>query len=85
MNICNVCGKELDVLDKFELTTSFGYGSKRDLDILDLKLCTACVDSLVDKLVSVSKVSPVIEYTGDINKPYGEHDYPPPFKVCGCN
>lgn len=48
---CSVCGKEFDDLDIQEnnhFVKHFGYGSKHDLDIIDIDLCIDCMDRLVD-------------------------------------
>lgn len=59
-NVCNYCGKELDVFDlqqDFFIHTRIGYGSIYDGDFVRLQLCCDCFD----KLVGACKVSPIIE------------------------
>lgn len=76
IKICNCCGRQLTDLDQFKITKMFGYGTKRDLDILDLELCNECADKLTNKLIGVCKAkSPVIEWTGDIYRPYKKNDF----------
>lgn len=67
---CNCCGKEFKNFELAKFRYIYGYLSKRDMDMLDLKLCVECFDNLTDKLVKECKVNPVLEWTGDSNKPY---------------
>ncbi len=56
---CNICGKELDIFDKqqrFHLEGRLGYGSKYDGDEIDLDVCNACID----KLIESCSLSPVV-------------------------
>ena len=58
--ICNKCGKKMDVFDiqeGFFKRIRLGYGSKYDGDMLDLDLCCACADKLIDECV----ISPIVE------------------------
>ena len=59
--VCNYCGKELDIFDKQENfvihNQQIGYGSVHDGDSAYLRLCCDCFD----KLVSECKVNPIIE------------------------
>ncbi len=60
---CNHCGKQLDELDmreSFTIHTTAGYGSKYDLNEIDLRLCCDCFDRLVDECV----LSPVVGEVG---------------------
>lgn len=48
---CNKCGKKIDNYHVFiglTATNSLGYGSKYDGDLLQLDLCTDCMDELID-------------------------------------
>ena len=69
-SLCNYCGNEFSTykIEKFKYV--YGYYSKRDLDMLDLKICVECLDKLTDKLINECKVNPVLEWTGDPNNPY---------------
>lgn len=58
-NVCNVCGKELDMFDQQEeytLHKFVGYGSKHDGSVIHLQMCCDCFDRLVDSCA----VSPLI-------------------------
>jgi len=60
---CNYCGKELN---KIEATCNsfkheFGYGSKRDGDVISFMLCDDCYDKLTDKFIEECKVKPMIK------------------------
>lgn len=57
-NICNLCGKELDMWDMqedFRIRRKFGYGTQYDGDDLDLRLCCSCMEMLISECV----VSPI--------------------------
>lgn len=60
-NICNKCGKILDLWDmqeNFSLEKTYlGYGTKYDTCELNIKLCCSCMDELIDSC----KVSPIVE------------------------
>lgn len=60
-NICNKCGKFLDIWDNQENfsieKTHLGYGTKYDTCELSLKLCCSCMDELIDSC----HVSPIVE------------------------
>jgi len=62
-NRCTICGKEFDIWDK---QNSFGfhhqvhYGSKFDLDKINVKLCCDCFDNMMDKYILPNcKINPV--------------------------
>lgn len=53
---CNKCGKELDRYEEWDsIETVMPYGSKYDGSLIDLDLCTQCLDELIDSC----KISPV--------------------------
>jgi len=55
---CNMCGKKLDEFDlnqHFYLNKIVGYGSKYDGEEIRLRLCSDCMDDLIDSCA----VSPV--------------------------
>lgn len=57
---CNICGNPLDEWDlqeDFTIHTVVGYGSKYDLSEVDLRMCCACFDAIVD----TCKISPLLE------------------------
>lgn len=57
-NICNKCGKALDIFDKqedFTIEKELGYGTIHDGSSLRLHLCCECMD----KLISECKISPI--------------------------
>lgn len=57
---CNKCGKEFDMWDTsehFHIYQKCGYGTKFDGDDLELDLCCACIESLIDSCA----ISPIIE------------------------
>lgn len=56
--ICNKCGRELDMWDRqedFTIKKHLGYGTIYDGDRLELKLCCKCLEELVEEC----KVSPI--------------------------
>lgn len=58
-NVCNRCGKSLDIWDRQEDFTIFknlGYGTVYDGETLDLHLCCDCIEKIIDEC----KVSPII-------------------------
>ena len=60
--ICNHCGKELDVFDlqqDFTIHRKIEYGSSYDGCIVHLQLCCDCFD----KTVEACKVNPITEVT----------------------
>lgn len=62
--LCNLCGKEFDILDEqedFGIHTRAGYGSKFDGDDVELDLCCECFDKLMDKLIPECKINPIVE------------------------
>lgn len=61
-NLCNRCGKSLDVLDlnaKFGFDCLIGYGSKYDMKRIKASLCIDCFDTMVDQIVKEFKISPL--------------------------
>ena len=58
--ICNHCGKELDIFDlqqEFTIHRKIEYGSSYDGCIVHLQLCCDCFD----KMVESCKVNPITE------------------------
>lgn len=48
---CNICGSKLDDIDSlqnFRIHRVCGYGSKYDMEEIDLVLCCGCFDKIVD-------------------------------------
>ena len=56
---CNMCGKELDSYENFHIHYEAGYESKYDLDKLNLDLCNACLDEVIDWLRSKCVIDPI--------------------------
>lgn len=60
-NVCNYCGKELDLFDHQQDFTihkkQIQYGSGYDGDEVRLRLCCECFDSIVDSC----KINPIAE------------------------
>ena len=57
---CNHCGAELDMWDlqqDYTIHTTCGYGSRHDMQEIDLRLCCACFDAIIDGC----KISPVVQ------------------------
>ena len=48
---------DFDIQEGFSFNTWLGYGSKYDEDKLELDLCCACMDQLIDECV----IPPVID------------------------
>lgn len=49
-----MCGKdfdEFDIQEDFSLYRHIGYGSKYDMNKLELDLCCGCFDKLVDEYI----------------------------------
>ena len=75
--ICSMCEKELDEFDlqeKFSFKRYIGYGSKYDMNILDVKLCCDCFDKLLEAVLPMFKNTPLTEYeivSNDGNKLIG--------------
>ena len=55
---CNVCGKEFnewDAQENFSIKKRIGYGSKYDMQDLELDICIDCMDKLIDRC----RISPI--------------------------
>lgn len=53
---CNMCGKELDIIDKnadCKFQVHPGFGSKYDLCCVSVRLCCDCFDSFVEKCMII--------------------------------
>lgn len=62
---CNMCGKlfdEWDYQEKFSFKSYIGYGSKYDLNKIDLNLCCSCFDKVMDFIIPQCKIIPLEEY-----------------------
>ena len=62
--ICNMCGKEFDLLDEqsnFGFHYRVGYGSKFDLSRIDLNLCCDCFDSVMDYILPKCVKNPITD------------------------
>lgn len=56
--VCNVCGKEFDLLDEQEglsINKRYGHGTKHDGATINLDICCACMERLIEKCA----VSPI--------------------------
>lgn len=70
MKRCNVCGKNLDTFDKqsgITVEQNIGYGSVHDGEILNLRICCSCMDSII----SSCKIPP----TKESNSKVAENEY----------
>lgn len=57
---CNCCGKKLDFWDiqeDYSIHRRFGYGSKHDMDKLDIQFCIDCFEKIIENC----KISPITE------------------------
>lgn len=76
---CNLCGKEYgdinqDYNDEFSIHTMIGYGSKYDMHILKLDLCSSCMDKLIDQCV-IPPVTDIYEMADSQEyKPHERYD-----------
>ncbi len=62
---CNMCGKLFDGWDyqeKFSFKSYIGYGSKYDLNKMDLNLCCSCFDTVMDFIIPQCTIAPLEEY-----------------------
>lgn len=51
---CTLCGKAMDEFDENQnltIHTRLGYGSVHDGDLVHIRLCCDCIDSLIDDCV----------------------------------
>lgn len=49
--VCNVCGKELGILDQdsdYTMCVRMGYGTSYDLEYAEIHMCCECLDHLVE-------------------------------------
>ncbi len=63
-HICNMCGKQFDILDKqenFGFNYYVGYGSKHDLEYIEAHFCCQCFDKILDQLIPQLKVPLLVE------------------------
>ena len=63
MNVkrCNLCGNVIDPMTGrggIHISEELGYGSKYDMDLLDMEICYECLDRIVD----ACRISPVRPY-----------------------
>ena len=56
---CNVCEKEVEHYNDFNLYYRFGYESVYDSDTIDLDLCGRCLDEFVDGILKNCKLNPI--------------------------
>mgnify|MGYP003504455974 CR=1 FL=1 len=62
---CTMCNKilnEWDIQEDFSWHKWIGYGSKYDLNKLDLDLCCDCFDKVLDFILQNSVNNPLREY-----------------------
>lgn len=48
---CNVCGRRVNPGEGFgfvKVTDVLGYGSKHDMELLNMNICYSCIDYLVN-------------------------------------
>lgn len=60
---CNLCGKELDELDRrenFSFDRLIGYGSRHDGEHISFDLCCDCFDEVIGELAARCKHSPIV-------------------------
>lgn len=53
-HVCNICGKDFDEWDEqedFSIHRHAGYGSEFDGDHIDLDMCCACFDKLMNTYI----------------------------------
>ena len=71
--VCNMCGKPFDVLDRnqnFCFHRPIRYGSRFDMDELDLDLCCDCFDKIMVKyIIPNCKYSPILMDDNDDDLP----------------
>lgn len=53
---------EWDYQEKFSFKSYIGYGSKYDLNKIDLNLCCSCFDKVMDFIIPQCKIIPLEEY-----------------------
>lgn len=61
---CNLCGKELDYADShcgMHYKNTLGYGGEYDGFTIDLRLCSRCMCTLIDKCAKSPLVDDVEE------------------------
>jgi hypothetical protein len=56
---CNVCGIEVDEYLITGFNHKLDYGTCFDGDTLDLKMCPACTEKLIKKLIGLCKINPL--------------------------
>lgn len=62
---CNVCGKAFDLWDNqedFGFDYHIGYGSRHDMERIQLHLCCDCFDKTLDWLLPQCKINPMSSY-----------------------
>ena len=57
--ICNMCGKDIEHYNDFNVNYQYGYESHHDGDYLNLDLCGTCLDKVTQYLIDVCKINPV--------------------------
>ena len=63
--ICTMCGKKFDFWDtqeNFCFDHHIGYGSKYDMQRVQIKLCCDCFDKVMDWVIPQCKHNPMSEY-----------------------
>ena len=58
--VCNMCAKPLDIYDineNYTIHKKLGYGTRFDGDMLNLRLCCDCMESIIDDCI----ISPITE------------------------
>lgn len=63
MKKCTMCGKEFDMWDEQEnfcFEHNVGYGSKYDMEKVNVNLCCDCFDKVMDMIIPMCKESPII-------------------------
>lgn len=61
IRLCNMCGKEIESYNEFNINYQFGYESLHDGENLNLDLCGECLDKITQYLLDNCKISPLTE------------------------
>lgn len=68
---CNVCGRDTrntEVHIEIQIHQLIGYGSRYDGEKIDFDVCAKCVDTILEAISKVCKISPIhIEQDKEVN------------------
>ena len=62
---CDMCGNKFDMWDEgedFHFEHHFGYGTKYDLNDIDVHICCSCMEKILDFAIPKFKKNPLKEY-----------------------